>query len=311
MKRKIVMHSELSGRFRLKAYSAKTGRKTKDTGWFNNLILDQGLDLHGAHAITSILGWCRVGTSSTAPGATQTALGTQIAATSTKALVSQGNSGADPYYIYLRQRWTFAEGAAAGNLTEVGIGRGQSTELFSRALIVDSGGSPTTLTIAADEILRVEYEIRMHPPTTDASGNLTLDGVSTNWAIRAYSIDSYASNMSGAWTFRRDGRATYYMDNSAMWHKAGAQALLGLTEAITGHVSQQCYRTSDAYVPGSYEATATFSWTISIGNISGGIGMIIAAFGMGMWQVSFDPPIDKTADKTLTLYFRHSWGRKT
>ena len=72
-----------------------------------------------------------------------------------------------------------------------------------RALILDGGGSPTTLTILSDETLDVTYTIRVYPPTTDVTGSITLDGVSYGYTIRPCNVSTSGTG-SYYWDLRLD-----------------------------------------------------------------------------------------------------------
>ena len=99
-----------------------------------------------------------------------------------------------PYYISHIVEYHFAIGAAAGNLSELGVGWASSgTTLFSRALILDSGGTPTTITVLSDEYLYVTYEHRFYPSETDATGSIVFTGNiggTYTYTLRPAQIDS-------------------------------------------------------------------------------------------------------------------------
>jgi hypothetical protein len=66
----------LSGEYRL---VIKRNGEEIDTGWFKNLILNQGLDQLGTDG-NVLVGYARVGTGTTAPAVTDTVLQAQVAA---------------------------------------------------------------------------------------------------------------------------------------------------------------------------------------------------------------------------------------
>ncbi len=87
---------------------------------------------------------CMVGSGNAAPAETDTAL--QARASTSNINVQSNNSNVSPRYGWRRRTFRFAAGAAAGNLSEVGVGW-TTTAVFSRALILDGSGNPTTITV--------------------------------------------------------------------------------------------------------------------------------------------------------------------
>ena len=154
--------TQCAGWFKIEA-TRPDGTRRVLADWFPNLILNGGLDRMGANP--DYLSWCQVGSGSTAPVAAQTALVNRIAGTSTQQNNVSGAQASAPYYGWYRRTYRFAQGVAAGNLSEVGVGWATSGSLFSRALILDGGGSPTTITVLSDEVLDVTYELRRYPGT--------------------------------------------------------------------------------------------------------------------------------------------------
>ena len=102
-----------------------------------NLILNSGLNSIGTG---SVCGGCKVGTGSAAVTVDQVDLVSSIASTTTVQAETVGRLASPPYYVWGRRTFRFNQGVATGNLTEVGTHGSSSTNLFSRALIVDSNG---------------------------------------------------------------------------------------------------------------------------------------------------------------------------
>ena len=157
--------------------------------WFPNLITDGGLDRYGT--TNDWLGWCQVGSGSATPAFLDTALASRIAGTSNVAgAQTTGAQASSPYYTWRRKTFRFAAGLAAGNISEVGVGWSEVGNLFSRALVLDAQGNPTTITVLADEVLDVTYEFRCYAPASDTSGTITLDGANYDWLARAANVTS-------------------------------------------------------------------------------------------------------------------------
>lgn len=160
--------------------------------WFDNMILDQGLDfiLGGRGFPTRVF----TGSSSEPVAATQTGVIAPLA---------QGNTivnSAHGYDEELGCGWTrfgvrFARGVAQGNISELSFGLDTygvgNTEAFCRTLVKDSGGNPTTITVLPDEVLDVYWELRRwweQPANHDITYD--DDGVDVTTAV---TYPSYAS----------------------------------------------------------------------------------------------------------------------
>jgi hypothetical protein len=180
--------TQLQGIYTFTAVNALTGsqRHLGEVADENpNTIVTSGLNQIGTG--NELFYYCCVGTDSTVTSMNMTALGNQVAQTSTVQTNTSGTQSSSPYFSWYRRTFRFGQGAAAGNLTEVGV-KSNSGVLFSRALIVDSAGLPTTLTILSDEYLDVTYEFRMYPDTADTVLTVPLNGVDYTVTLRSANI---------------------------------------------------------------------------------------------------------------------------
>ena len=289
----------LRGRFRLIARDGETMQVTKDTGWFDNLILDQGLNLFADSFITQFV---QVGTSNVAPAVGQTALVARVAGTSTIEEALSGNAGTPPnYYGWTRTRYRFGVGVAAGNLSEVGASVGTNSGLFSRALIVDGGGVPTTITVLPTEVLDVWYELRMYPDPTDRIFQLQVGPTLHDCVLRPARINSFQSSILTSGSFARG-----FNTNASMALYTGA--LAAITGVPTGLINSSSVTGAvQAYSSNSYRRAIKYTWGLSIA------GSARCAVTGTNWPVSFQceftPPIPKTNLNTLELTFRMGWNR--
>lgn len=297
----VVPTSCMKGRFKLIAIRPD-GRERPLTDWFDNLILNSGLNGIGT---TSQLSTCHVGTSSAAVDVAQTQLQGWLAATTNIQEVNYGCQSSAPYYGWKILRYRFVQGTATGNISEVGIGySNQSVNyLWSRALTVDGGGSPTTVTVLADEVLDVVYELRLYPPTgTGSGGPFSIGGVN-------YNVDWKASGVTSAayWAYYLGNAVTLSVESSP--HIA-YNGLMGATivDLPSGTSSGASFATA-AYSNNSLQRDATASYDLNQGNLAGGIRSSIARSTIGLFQFEFDQAIPKDNTKTLTLTYRVSWSR--
>ena len=265
-----------------------------------NLILDVGLNALGT---TSVVSACKVGTGVTPVAVSQTDLATPLAITSTLQSSSTGRNSTAPYYTWGRRTFRFGQGTAAGNLTEVGVTYGDGSNLFSRALIVDSEGNPTTLTILSDEWLDVTYELRIYQDLVDKTFNITLLGVDHVVTVRPANV---TSNPSGS---------SYFFDHFISWYYYYSQCshYNGTIGTITGSpsgVGSSAGGTSyGAYSQNSLQRSIIYGVGLNDANLAGGIQSTIINTDKCSWQVGYSPAIAKDSFKTLTMNYTLSWGR--
>jgi len=93
----------MAGRFKIEAIRPD-GSKRVLADWFDNLILDAGLERLGT---ASALGTCAVGTSSVAVNAAQTSLQVLAASTTTQQAKVYGTQATAPYYAWNRTTYRF------------------------------------------------------------------------------------------------------------------------------------------------------------------------------------------------------------
>lgn len=300
----------VAGQFRL-VVRGPDGEVRRDTGWFDNLILDSGLN---RWATGTIIGGVAIGTGTSTPVATQTGLDAQSAYTTSNQGITYGNSGAAPYYGTMLLVYRFAVGALNGNYTEIGIGWASGANMFSRALIVDSLGVPTTLTVGPTEQLDVSYTLRAYAPATDVVNTVLIGGVSTTVTTRASSV----------------GAAGWGTSFSAKNSTEGGRSLTGVYDGAIGAITASpsgtpTYTTTvsfAAYVNNSFSITRTAGFSLSEGNLTGGIDAMWVSIGIGLivnpgsnnpysaYQYAFSPAIAKDNTKTMNLVTSHSWVRR-
>lgn len=300
----INVHSKVSGRYRITVQNSD-GSIRKETGWFDNLVTNNGLDLmYNSDYLTA----CAVGTNNATPAVTDTQLGGLLASTAT---IQSSNTGKQlatpPYYVYTQNSYRFAQGAVVGNVAEVGVGL-SSTNLFSRALVLDGSGNPTTITVLSDEILVVEYEMRLQIPGSDTSGTFTDNGTTYNWTARALFIDSETY-----WVPRVIGPRMRFNSSTVGFNAAAAHdgSIGTVFQSPGGARATAGPGTPAAYTAGSYQTSGTFVFGIDSANFATGI----TAFTFSSidrnpaYQFGVSPAIMKTSADQLTMSVSYSWGR--
>lgn len=254
--------------------------------------------------VSTYLDYCAVGSSSSSPKNSDTTIGSLIAYTNTTFTSNViAFSGAEPYYTYTRRSFTFGTGGAVGNISEVTIGGSTNgTNIFSRALILDGNGNPTTITVLSDETLYVTYELRTYPPTDQFTGSVVLDGVTYNYVAMSCNIDSIAY-----WQIppASSGERNF----SSAYTNGCTGSIIDILSIPSGNSYSATSISVSTYVNGYFYVDHTVVFGLTAGNDASGLKTIYVRQGSTTFQYEFTPAIPKTHDKILTLVFRHSWGR--
>ena len=301
-KQHIAHEGAFAGYVRVQVRKADTERLVSDTGWFRNAILDGGLNRMGIGAYANA---CAVGSGSTPPAYTQTGLATQVAMTTNIQGTTNGRRTDVPYYGWTRRIFRFAAGIAAGTLAEIGIGWWKNPGpvmdgFFSRALILDLDGNPTTITVLADEVLDVTYELRMYADLNDKVFEAEISGVTYDCVLRACDVDG-----DQWWSPDLDVPVQNYVYPYVYNGTIGT--ILGAPSGVSDYA--RSYLTS-AYVNNSLERVIVNTWDLNYGNLAGGVtAYSYLGKNAGRWQQSFSPAIPKDATKTLVLSSKFVWGR--
>lgn len=320
-----TLHSELKGRYKLKVIR-EDGSIRLETDWFENLIVNQGLDQigglygsplgapFGAAFLNTI---CSVGTGTTTPTNTDTQLTSFGAATVPASNATSGVFGGTTAYVagppsYWSCIWTytFNAGVATGTWSEIGVGNYYNNSdtqphLFSHALIVDGSGNPTTITVLSSESLIATYELDYYINTTTNSYSFVIN-------TTTYSGNYLRANVATP-------PSLFYSNTYPSGLSTAPQ--LGVFNGTIGPITGQPSGTSAGfgnatnglytpYISGNYYNTFYSTMAISQGNVSGGItAIMISNSSHGSWQFSVSPAIPKTSSYQLTILYNISWAR--
>lgn len=311
------LNFRLAGRFRL-IVKGESGEVKQDTGWFDNLITNQGLDMIGDMAVAianppaSKVGttYCAVGTGTATPAFTDTQLATQIASRVCPAqgtLTSTYVPGPPAYWSGLVSA-QFSQGAVVANLTEVGMGVlptvGSTIALFNRALILDGSGNPTTLPVVATDTLTVTYELRLYLDLTDHSYSITIGGTGYSGIYRMANVNSPTSwfNSTLDYTpFASPLITTYYTGSIGTVTSNPTGSLLNAG-------SQGSITRSAAYSIGTYTASFTANIGANVGS-GGSITALLVGTNLGNWQFSISPAWVRASYQSIAISYSVSWAR--
>lgn len=298
---------------------------SRDVADFPNLITDYGLNYFGSNS--GAAAYCQVGTGTTTPTFGDTALVARVASSNTEdsSNRSQQIVVGPPRFasaVSMRRFAAGTPGIAGAALAEVGFGNVAVGNLWNRALIRDGGGSPTTITIAADEILDVYLETRLYIPTGDGTPQvLNLGGVDytfTRRVIRNSNMRSIGGSTEGWGLHNAPSSMTQPLLGGGTGFGTGAQrGSSAYNGAITTENGVEPSGTADgaaatnsSYVNGTYQKDGSLIWDITRGNLAGGISAMTVTTQMSAWQYSISPPIPKTSSQSLSINVRQTWARR-
>jgi hypothetical protein len=300
-------NSSISGRYRILVHNSKTGKLRADTGWFNNLITNQGLNRLATPEFAGY--YCRVGSSSVAPAYTDVGLVAPFGGYVSGTLDAQGIVSVSPTvsYGWGRASYKFSAGSLSGTIREIGVGWGGSnTELFSRSLL-KVNGTPSELVVTSTDLVTVYYELRNYfNPSIQTMGQTVINGVTYGVTARAVSISNtgyWCPNPSSGFS---SGLSIYYVTEARYnaWDKVQTSY-----PDVEGFSST----TVSNYVPNSKErigsgVVANGSSTVLVKGIRAYYGSSTAV-PLGNWYIDFNPSISKLSNQKLTLVCKLTWGR--
>ncbi len=306
------MHVQFSGRYRLQVFHGDTDILLKDTGWFDNLITNNGMDL----ICTGLAyGYAFVGSGTATPAVTDTSLQTLLATSASNPTLAFGvQTSALPYYGWEQRVYTFGIGAIQGVVSEVGIGV-SSGNLFSRALLTGTNGTTTTLTLGGVDRLALTYEIRQYIDVSDHTYTIDINGVSTSSLTRPAQINSIGNSSRYFWSPSIYNGLGIASGGMAQAYYGGTSPFVGaITGSPSGSSNSDLDRGNAAYIPGSFYRDMYAVWNTTYGdkvytamrflmNSANGLG------NGGGWQFSLEPSVTKTQYQNFRLDFRISWSR--
>ena len=310
----------LGGRFRLvTSKDAECKEVVEDTGFFDNLITNVGMNRVGevttneTTSIASFLALCGrfvVGSGSAEPQFTDTALQNTVAFATANPVLDNESSSYERGWYEITVRHQFGQGQAVGNLSEIGIQHtSASGPLWSRALILDGQGSPTTVTVLPDDFLTCYYTLRVMIPKEDAVFNIDVDydedGIVPT-VVTGRPLMANSSSPTEGWGLQTAGTSgnagvlRFYTGGLAV---PTAAAPLG--SIIGGSTSTFSIV---PYITDSFERYVTRTNGLNEHNSQELRTAKLAAL-MGFWQIEFNPPLQKDDTQTMQVTFGYSWAR--
>lgn len=304
----------IAGRFRITVHK-KDGSLKSDTGWFDNLITNQGLDWWGVNPTGYTSGnftsFCCVGTGNTTPAFTDTVLTAALTPAAHLGSSSSSYVAGPPAYWSNIYTYTWAQGAIVGNIAEIGIGDLANPNppytgvvaLYSHALIVDGGGSPTTISVTSTDTLSCTYEARLYINITDTNYSISIGGTTYSGIYRPMDITHPSLSLQNFSLWLVAGYPSVFYYNGSI----GAITATPSGTDIGGNPSQIGWSVGP-YTVGSY--TCQFTGNIAA-NSQGALNITAIGFTslLGKWQFSVSPALVRAAYQNISTTWAISWGR--
>lgn len=311
----------MAGEFRCVVKRADGSTKI-DTGYQKNLILNQGLDFFGGNKGLDMMAYCVIGSGNSQPSYTQNKLDTAVLGVSgTKSSTKYDYNAALDGNLYKTNKvckYSFT-GLNNVNVSELGLASTYSNAttyfLCTRALIKDSQGNLTTITVLSGEQLDIYYKLWAVYDTTDKTGQINLlDGAGGSIA---YNYKTRLANVGLSSRFADN--IGFAMETRLMYWELRTSEPVAITSdpPTSSSSSNSAYPpVASSYTNSSYKRTYTYTAPVSLHNQVN--RTLFLASGLTyyymLWQIRFgaiadDSPITKTNTQTLSLPIEFSWGR--
>jgi hypothetical protein len=190
----------------------------------------------------------------------------------------------------------------------------------SRALIVDSGGSPISITVLPDEHLDVTYSLKHYPYTgADVVQTVVISGVSYTFTSRSLAVSSATYHKISATTeFMQWFGLTEFYTGTAPGTPPTLATITSTSMNNQGAVGYGTQVNDGAYVPGSATRKGLLKASLTQCNLAYGLrawkGSIgyngTNAFAVSTFQTTISPAIPKDNTKVLQFGISVSWSRK-
>jgi hypothetical protein len=293
--------------------------ETIQHGEQDNLILNSGLDAFAQNNGSTFSGfrsYLALGTGSTAPAVSQTAL---TAETGSRSILNDGFSSEetqtltsdvpDDKFVWETRIVRTVTIATAVNLTEFGFSANNSGTLSIRELFRDGANNPITISAQPGNIIKITHILQVRIPLNPATLNLVIAGANggTHAVSATFFHNGTLTSQSGMMSvfspastnisFVDVGNTTSTANNTGLVIGAGA------------YRSGQC--TLLGYTNGSYSRTKRCFFTPAQNNTAhGGWVMFDATTNQaGFKMIKTSGTYTKQATDTLNINLTVSWAR--
>ena len=285
---------KLSGRYQI--YAGKKDGSRRHITSFKNMILRSGLE-RLASGFTTMVTTCQVGTGTTEPLSTDTGLTARLVSTTTTQVAEVNNiTSNNPYVTTFSKTFRFPVGAITQDITEIGVGWNTTGSLFSKSLIKDMLGNPTSIRVFPDEFLDIVYMVDIQPPA-DTAFSTTINGNVVTGTIRPIQ-----SNDPSKWALLGG------FPDMASQSRAYTGAIGPVTGFPSGTSVAATSSTLSAHIAGTTYRDITVRWDDSVANWPEGIRSFTVNSNSALvkcgFQVEFDSPVVKSNIESFRMTIR-------
>jgi len=299
----------VGGYFYVDLIDSKSGR-VKQHLEFPNLITNAGLDFIGTGTkLDTVYSIIAVGTGTTTPAVTDTALDDEIGSTTNDNGIADvdGTVSSPREYTFRRRTRVFLEGEANADLTELGWKIGST--FANRALFKDLAGNSTTVFKTENDLLRISYEYRIFAPLVDLSGSFDLGAGSgsTSYILRPQNV-----NQADGWGALRSNMGNYSSPFAKVHETAQLSSRTGNNDPSPS--AEESSNTLTPYTSSNFYRDMEYEWTYADGNFGSGVGLVtwnpwFTAGNRAIWQMFLSSSVEKTNTNKFAIRFRQSWNR--
>lgn len=315
------------GKFRLEITNEETGDYF-DSGFNNNVILNKFFNLSGS--ASQYFGYCSVvfGSGSNIPLITDTNLQSPISNSDIPAKdggIDGRSRDGNTFKFEKTLSFEGSKGKVQGNISELGLSYNRDDYyLFTRALVKDSQGNPTTISLGANDIVKLTYKIGYTVDlTTSLLDTQTIDvgGVQTTVELHAAGYNKTGNTTYNFWEPMAPVKAGF----SLFWAGLNSYESAGYTQILQGDIADAGNFTftpgttlikSGTYTPISFDADGTYINTnladlpFGAGEATGTWNILVFSFDYRdadnpnyypAWYLKFTPAIDKLAGQEVNI----------
>lgn len=297
------MKMGVGGRFQITVRDAETGKVKHETPWFDNMVLDQGLD---GMATQSWFTNIAVGTGGGETTAQMTNLKNRLNVSPDTNNVTYGYvNTATEKYNWARRAVRFDAGRFNNvNLAEVGATM-YDGKMWNRALILDTAGQPTTITVSPTDYLDITAEVRIYLPAQPVVSSVAVKDKNGN-VIDTLTVSTNAHVTSSPGVFIRSLNSwwnSYVFDRFVFIYGNNKES--GYVPVYTtyqpGSYLYKFYLKIDVLSINDVDIKKMKYYAV---NLSTGVSNRSPGFSF-----EFQPYLRKNKTQSLTFNFTWSWGR--
>ena len=297
------------------------GDTVEQEGTQHNLLLDSGLDNIGVYGLINPYKYACVGTGTSEPVVTQTALDSEVARTLTRPSGYSDNPTYQSPGVYtLELVREFSEASIANrNLTEWGFSPVSQGGVGVRERFRDDDGNPVTLTPDGSQKLRLTYEVSVTlSPASPQAFSFDVTGAGATTSAGSDTLSGQYRLMSLLTTGASDFNLVNQILLGATQHLYAGDYNGGTLPAYNGRSENDRYDVpfdTEPYQAGSF-SRAVGSATASAATFVGTISEFTVRRSSNDWQVGYIAVLDTehviTKDDLHTLTIEGpiiSWSR--